>query len=105
MTASVPTPGPAPTGPDHEKRLLGELRSVRRRRAAGLVVVAVIVAVVIAFIVRNSQAVRVDLLVATRHPRLIWVILSCFVAGVVVGFVASRPARRAGTTEHRRRRR
>lgn len=104
MTASVPKPGATPAGPDHEQRLLGELKSVRRRRAVRLVVVAVIVAVVIAFIVRNAQAVQVDLLVTTRHPRLIWVILSCFLLGAVVGFVASGPARRARTGERRRRR-
>ena len=94
MSTSVPKPGPAPSQPDHEGRLLGELRSARRRRAVRLIVVAVIVAVVITFIVRNSQTVQVDLLVAHRHPRLIWVILSSFVLGGIVGFMASGPGRR-----------
>ena len=94
MAASVPGDTSRPAE-EHEGRVLGELRSARRRRAVRLTIAAVLVALVITFVVRNSQSVSVNFVFATRHPRLIWVITSCFLIGVVVGFVASGPARRS----------
>lgn len=69
--------------------------SAHRRLAveAGLVIVLVLVALV--FVLKNSQPVEVDLIVATRHPRLIWVILGCLAAGFVVGFWVGGPMRNA----------
>ena len=93
MAASVPGDSSRPA--EEHERVLGELRSARRRRAVRLTIAAVLVALVITFVVRNSQSVTVNFVFATRHPRLIWVIASCFVIGVVVGFVASGPTRRS----------
>jgi len=68
---------------------------VHRRLAieAGLIILLVLVAV--AFVLKNRQPVDVDLLIGSRHPRLIWVILGCLGAGFVVGFWVGGPMRNA----------
>jgi uncharacterized integral membrane protein len=79
-------------GPGHEEL---ELARRRRRRLirAGLLLVAVVA--VIVFVVENSQPVQVHLWFVTRRPRLIWVVLSCLVIGMLVGYVLSAPERKA----------
>ena len=62
--------------------------------------VAVIVLLAVAFVAKNSQPVEVDLIVATRHPRLIWVILGCLIAGFVVGFWVGGPWRNSRRKHH-----
>lgn len=72
----------------------GELLRRRRRRlarAAGLVVALV---AVVWFVVDNSQPVKVRFWLVTAHPRLIWVVLVCLVAGALLGFVLGRERRR-----------
>ena len=60
---------------------------------AGLILLLVLVS--LAFVLKNREPVSVDLLVATRHPRLIWVMLGCLAAGFVVGFWVGGPMRNA----------
>jgi len=69
--------------------------AARRRLAIEAGAVLVIVLIALALVFKNSQPVEVDLLVATRHPRLIWVILGCLAAGFVVGFWVGGPMRNA----------
>ena len=57
--------------------------------------IGILVLLAVAFVLKNSQPVEVDLVVATRHPRLIWVILGCLLAGFVVGFWVGGPWRNA----------
>ena len=75
-----------------------ERDAARRRLAIQAGVIGVLVLIALVFVVQNSQPVEVDLLVSTRHPRLIWVILGCLAAGFVVGFWIGGPWR-----NHRRR--
>ncbi len=101
MSSTQPAAAPKP-GDDAHRVALGELRADRRRLAVRLGAAAVLVGIVVAFVVRNSQAVRVDFLVASRHPRLIWVILVCFLVGVAVGLLAGSPGRLRKRREGRR---
>jgi len=69
--------------------------AAHRRLAIQAGIILVIVLLALALVFKNSQPVEVDLLVATRHPRLIWVILGCLAAGFVVGFWVGGPVRNA----------
>ena len=69
--------------------------AAHRRLAIQAGIIIVIVVLALALVFKNSQPVEVDLLVATRHPRLIWVILGCLAAGFVVGFWVGGPVRNA----------
>jgi uncharacterized integral membrane protein len=75
-----------PTAPSSGQR---PASSSRRRRAelARLVLVAVIVGLAVAFVILNTQQVRVDWIVTTTNTPLIVVILLSFVAGGI--FVAA----------------
>ncbi len=66
----------------------------RRRAVRGILYLAVLV-VVLAFVVQNSQPVRVHFWFVDRHPRLIWVVLACLVLGTVFGYVLGGPERKA----------
>ncbi|MHB8681418.1 MAG: LapA family protein [Acidimicrobiales bacterium] len=66
----------------------------RRKRLLQALGAVVVVVVVVAFVVENSQSVRVRFWFATAHPRLIWVIIGCLAAGAVLGVVVGRPGRR-----------
>jgi uncharacterized integral membrane protein len=82
-------PGPAP---EH-----GEIDHVlrrRRRRAIRGIVTLVLIVLVLAFVIQNSQLVTVHFWFFTHRARLIWVVLSCLVAGIVFGFVLGVPERR-----------
>lgn len=70
-----------------------QLRRRRRRmgRAVGLVVVVV---AAVAFVIENSQPVKVKFWFVTAHPRLIWVVLVCLIAGALFGFLLGRERRR-----------
>ena len=79
---------PAEEVSQHE---LQRRRQRRLARAVGLVVVAVFV---VWFVVDNSQPVKVRFWFVTAHPRLIWVVLVCLVAGALFGFLLGRERRR-----------
>jgi uncharacterized integral membrane protein len=88
---------PAPHA-DHDE--LDHLLRQRRRRALRWLVFVVLLVIVVAFVVQNSQRVTVHFWFFTHKARLIWVVLSCLVAGTVLGYALGVPERRA-----RRRRR
>ena len=69
--------------------------AARRRLAIQAGAVLVVVGILLAFVLKNSQSVEVDLLVADRRPALIWVILGCLAAGFAVGFWVGGPWRNA----------
>lgn len=76
----------------HEEQA-AQLRRRRQRlaRAVGLVVVVV---AAVAFVIENSQPVKVKFWFVTAHPRLIWVVLVCLIAGGLFGFLLGRERRR-----------
>ena len=76
------------------------LRRRRRRAIRGILIIALIV-LVFAFVIQNSQLVTVHFWFFTHRARLIWVVLSCLVAGIVFGYALGVPERR----KSRRRRR
>jgi uncharacterized integral membrane protein len=74
--------------PDHS---LAEVARARRRRVVRAVVLLVLFLVLVLFIVANSQPVEADFLVFKAHPRLIWVMVTCGVLGIVIGYLLGRP--------------
>jgi uncharacterized integral membrane protein len=87
--AMTEMPGPAP---DHQE-LDHVLRRRRRRAIRGILIIALIV-LVVAFVVQNSQLVPVHFWFWTHRARLIWVIISCLVAGIAFGYILGVPERR-----------
>jgi uncharacterized integral membrane protein len=83
-------PGPKP---EHQE-MDHVLRRRRRRAIRGLVILAVAV-LVIAFVIQNSQRVTVHFWFFTHKARLIWVVIACLVAGIVLGYLLGVPERRA----------
>ena len=69
------------------------LRRRRRRALRGLLILALIV-LVFAFVIQNSQLVTVHFWFFTHKARLIWVVLTCLVAGIVFGYLLGVPERR-----------
>jgi uncharacterized integral membrane protein len=69
------------------------LRRRRRRAIRGLLVLGLIV-LVFAFVIQNSQLVTVHFWFFTHKARLIWVVLTCLVAGIVFGYLLGVPERR-----------
>jgi uncharacterized integral membrane protein len=67
--------------------------AVRRRRLIRTAVAAVILVLLVAFIVQNSQSVKVHFWFWGANPELIWVILGCLVIGGVIGYFIARPPR------------
>ncbi len=82
-------PGPAPEHGEIDH----VLRRRRRRAIRGILALALIV-LVVAFVIQNSQLVTVHFWFFTHRARLIWVVLSCLVAGIVFGYVLGVPERR-----------
>ncbi|HUY63357.1 MAG TPA: LapA family protein [Acidimicrobiales bacterium] len=66
----------------------------RRRRVTRAVVVLAVAVLVVVFAVENAKAVPVRFWFFTAHPKLIWVVVGCLLAGVVAGFAIGRPVRR-----------
>lgn len=83
-------PGPRP---DHEE--MDHVLRRRRRRAIRGVILLALVVLVVAFVVQNSQLVTVHFWFFTHKVHLIWVIISCLAAGIVLGYVLGVPERRA----------
>jgi uncharacterized integral membrane protein len=69
------------------------LRRRRRRAIRGLLALGLIV-LVFAFVIQNSQLVTVHFWFFTHKARLIWVVLTCLVAGIVFGYLLGVPERR-----------
>ena len=79
------------------------LQRARQARLAKAFVALAVVAILVIFIIANSQAVEVDLVVATRRIRLIWVMFICAVLGGILGYTVGSPGMRAQL--HRKRER
>jgi uncharacterized integral membrane protein len=62
-------------------------------RGAKALVAAVFVILLVVFTIRNSGRVRLDFIVTSGHPRLIWLIIFCTLLGGAVGFFLGRPPR------------
>ncbi|HLI57450.1 MAG TPA: LapA family protein, partial [Actinomycetota bacterium] len=67
--------------------------SKAKSRGAKIVVAAILVVVVVVFVLRNSERVTLDFIVASGHPRMIWLIVGCVLIGVAVGYFLGRPSR------------
>ncbi|HLX88974.1 MAG TPA: LapA family protein [Acidimicrobiales bacterium] len=81
---------PADTGAEDE----GQLEEARRRRIARAVGAVVALVVAVSFVVENAQPVKVRFWFFTAHPRLIYVVVACLVAGTVAGLIIGRKVRR-----------
>jgi uncharacterized integral membrane protein len=77
---------------------LRQLQRTRQARLGKLTLVVVILIGLIIFALQNSQPVQVQVLFATIHPRLVWVLLACAVVGGIVGgivgYLIARPSRK-----------
>ena len=82
---------PSSPGQSEPDASLAEVARARRRRVARAVAAVVLVIVLVLFIVANSQPVEADFLVFKAHPRLIWVMVTCSVLGIVLGYLLGRP--------------
>ena len=65
---------------------------VAKGRGGKILALAILVVVLIVFVFQNADPVKVDFLVLTGHPRLIWLIVGCVLAGLAVGYLLGRPA-------------
>lgn len=75
--------------------------SKAKSRGAKIVVAAILVVVVVVFVLRNSERVKLDFIVASGHPRMIWLIVGCVLIGVAVGYFLGRPSKsRAAKNEN-----
>ena len=74
--------------PDH--REMDHVMRRRRRRAMRGITTIVLVVLVVAFVIQNSQLVTVHFWFVTHKAHLIWVVLACLVAGIVVGLHLGR---------------
>lgn len=72
----------------------GRAPAQESRRGTKAVVAAVLLVLLIVFVIRNSQRVSIDFILAKGHPRLIWLIVACTLLGGAVGFFLGRPAGR-----------
>jgi uncharacterized integral membrane protein len=91
-----PDAGDIPAG-DQDRKLAQEhlqaLARQRRARVAKATVALAVLVILIIFIIANSQPVPVDFVFLTRHPRLIWVMITCAVLGGFLGYLLGRPGK------------
>jgi uncharacterized integral membrane protein len=71
--------------PEHER-----LRRRPKREQLRVLVVALLTALATAFALLNLNHVKVNFIVATRHPPLIVVIVICLVVGFLIGAITAR---------------
>ena len=88
-----PKPVEAPKPADAADARMKFDERARRRKAAKAITLLVLATFLILFVVQNSQPAPVDFVFFTRHPRLIWVMFGCSVAGGIIGFFIGRPGR------------
>jgi uncharacterized integral membrane protein len=95
--APAPPTDAQPAAPTPEERL--EQRRLRRFYAK-LILLGALVIYVVAFVIANSNKVKVDFLVHKSRLSLIWLILLCLAIGFVGGLLTSQLARRRRTRTH-----
>lgn len=66
---------------------------IPKGRGGRLVATAIVLILLIIFVFRNAQPVRLDFIVVSGHPRLIWLIVGCVLVGAAIGYTLGRPAR------------
>ena len=81
----------------------GPIEDWQPRLYAILVGLLVIVAYVIAFIIKNSDRVKIDFVLFSTHTSLIWLIILLLAIGSIVGVLLSQLYRRrsGGAKVHR----
>ena len=67
----------------------------QRGRGGKALAAAALLILLVVFVLRNSQQVRVDFIVTSGHPRLIWLIVVCILLGGALGFFLRRPSSRS----------
>lgn len=78
------SPGQGPPGTPHD---------AARTRGSKAIVASVLLVLLVVFVIRNSQPVRLDFVVVSGHPRLIWLIVGCILIGGAVGYFLGRPGK------------
>jgi uncharacterized integral membrane protein len=99
QTGSSQQPSGRPPGSDVSRVQQDQLKALERARQARVVKILValaILVILIIFVIANSSPVKVNFVVLTRHPRLIWVMIACAVLGGIVGYLIGRPGRQVG---------
>jgi len=81
----LPPVGGAPSPP-------GE-HGITKGRGGKAVVAAIIVIVAIVFVIGNLNRVRVNFIITSGHPRMIWLIVGCLLIGGITGYFLGRPGR------------
>lgn len=85
----------SPGGP-HLSDDLDLARRATRRRAVQFVSLLVLVVVLVAFVVENTQRVKIHFVFFSKDVRPIWLMLTCAILGGVVGFLVGRPGKQVG---------
>ncbi|HEU5003371.1 MAG TPA: LapA family protein [Actinomycetota bacterium] len=81
----IPPIGGAPTP--------SERSSIAKGRGGKAVAAAILVILAIIFVIGNLNRVRVNFIITSGHPRMIWLIVGCLLIGGITGFMLGRPAR------------
>lgn len=89
-------PGLPPVGGDPSPGSPAQPSGFTKGRGAKAVTVAILVILAIIFVIGNLDRVRVNFIITSGHPRLIWLIVGCLFIGGVTGFFLGRPARARG---------
>lgn len=86
-------PGLPPVGGDPGPGRSAQPSGITKGRGGKAVSAAILVILSIIFVIGNLDRVRVNFIITSGHPRLIWLIVGCLVIGGVTGFFLGRPAR------------
>lgn len=89
----VPDPMPEPGLPSSPQT---KGRGTKALAAAALLIVLVV------FVVANSERVKLNFIVWSGHPRLIWLIVGCVLLGGAVGYFLGHPSTRRTRNKERR---
>lgn len=79
----LPPVGGAPSGES----------SLTKGRGGKAVAAAIIVILAIIFVIGNLNRVKVNFIITSGHPRMIWLIVGCLLIGGITGYFLGRPGR------------